>query len=348
VPESLDLDHARRLVSEALPQFGIAAGAEVELVKHRENFVFRVDHQAKSFAMRIHRFGYRTQQEVRTEVAFHRALWSQGVPVSEIVPTAGGSPVCLVTDDEGRQHAIDLQSWIEDAAPLGTIEEAFDGTSSLTPEAFHMLGSMCAQFHQVTSRVGRVDGYERQAWCLEGLVGGDAVWGNPLGLAELIGEDRRVIERVIASLRLDLSASEHDDRHYGIVHADFTPENVLVKDGAFHIIDFDDFGEGWYMFDLATVLFFYIPHPRYVEYAQSLIAGYRSVRDLPEESLALLAPMLVARGLTYFGWAAGRPGDETAEFVTDHLRPFVISMAHGYLAQPSSSWADYLLAPRKP
>lgn len=346
--ESLDLDHARALVSEALPQFGIPAGAHVELVKHRENFVFRVDSQAKSFAARVHRFGYRSEQEVRTEVAFHRALWSQGLPVSEIVPTVDGSPVCLVADDADQLHAIDLQTWIEDAAPLGTIEEAFDGTSPLTPEAFHLLGSMCAQFHQAASRVGRVEGYVRQAWSLEGLVGGDAVWGNPLGLAELTGEDRRVIERVIASLRLDLSSSEHDDRHYGMVHADFTPENVLVHDDTFHIIDFDDFGEGWYMFDLATVLFFYIPHARYVEYAHSLIAGYCSVRELPDDSLALLAPMLVARGLTYFGWATDRPGDETAKFVTEQLRPLVLSMAHAYLARPASSLPDYWLAPREP
>jgi Ser/Thr protein kinase RdoA (MazF antagonist) len=348
VSESLALDHARALVREALPQFGITAGADVELVKHRENFVFRVEDRAKSFAIRVHRFGYRSEQEVRTEVAFHRALWSQGLPVSEIVPTVEGSPVFLVADDAGRLHAIDVQTWIEDAAPLGTIEEAFDGTSPLAPEAFHLLGSMCAQFHQAASRVGRVEDYKRQAWCLEGLIGSDAVWGNPLSLVELTGEDRRVIERVIASLRLDLSASEHDNRHYGIVHADFTPENVLVHDDTFHIIDFDDFGEGWYMFDLATVLFFYIPHARYVEYAHSLISGYRSVRDLPDESLALLAPMLVARGLTYFGWAADRPGDETAEFVTEHLRPLVLSMARAYLARPASSWPNYWLAPREP
>lgn len=50
---------------------------------------------------------------------------------------------------------------------------------------------------------------------------------------------------------------------YGVLHADLTPENVLVQDGRLLVIDFDDFGAGWYLFDLTAALVFFVPHPRY-------------------------------------------------------------------------------------
>jgi hypothetical protein len=32
---------------------------------------------------------------------------------------------------------------------------------------------------------------------------------------------------------------------YGVIHADSTPDNILVSGEEFMLIDVDDFGEGW-------------------------------------------------------------------------------------------------------
>jgi hypothetical protein len=56
--------------------------------------------------------------------------------------------------------------------------------------------------------------------------------------------------------------------------------------------------------------------------------------------------MLLGRGLTYLGSATERRGDETAAFITDHIRPLMLWMAHHYLRRPSSATPDYFLAPR--
>jgi hypothetical protein len=45
----------------------------------------------------------------------------------------------------------------------------------------------------------------------------------------------------------------------------------------------------------------------------------------------LWRPMLLARGLNYLGWAADRPGDETSDFVLEHVRPLVVDLAAEYV-----------------
>jgi hypothetical protein len=43
--------------------------------------------------------------------------------------------------------------------------------------------------------------------------------------------------------------------------------------------------------------------------------------------------MLLARGLTYLGWAAERPGQETSEFIAEQVVPLVLALAQDFLSQ---------------
>ena len=93
------------------------------------------------------------------------------------------------------------------------------------------------------------------------------------------------------------------------------------------VIDFDDFGDGWYLFDLATPLFFFQGHPDYAAFRASLLEGYRAERPLSEAEERLLDLFLVARGYTYLGWAATRPETDTAAFLIAEIVPLVVRLA---------------------
>ena len=110
-------------------------------------------------------------------------------------------------------------------------------------------------------------------------------------------------------------------------------------DGQMVLIDFDDFGEGWHLFDLATVLFFFQPHPLYDNYREALLEGYGSVRPFPDGFLQPWDLMLLARGLTYLGWAASRRGDEAAEFIVERVVPVVLGLAQNYTSKSFTSAA---------
>ncbi|KLU09561.1 phosphotransferase enzyme family protein [Kocuria sp. SM24M-10] len=327
----MDTDTAIHTARSVLQRYDFAEAAALELVKYRENYVFRLtEPTGTSYAVRLHRAGYRTDAEIRTELAYLQALGERGLHVPEIVPAVSGELVCLVDAEDGETFYLDVQKWLENSSPLGDVADAIAGTSALEPETFRQLGVLTAELHHHTMTIGRTPGFRRSAWDAEGLAGAAPLWGNPLAVQELNHDQAALLTGALSKLKAELEAIGTTPEVYGVIHADLTPENVLVQDGRLIMIDFDDFGEGWHLFDLATTLFFFVPHPRYDEYRQALLQGYRSARPVPDSFFDAWDAVLLARGTTYLGWAAARRGDETAEFVVEQVLPVVLGLAARY------------------
>ena len=162
------------------------------------------------------------------------------------------------------------------------------------------------------------------------------MWGDPRRALLDGSTSHAIVSQAMWLLDAELRAHGTSPDRYGTIHADFTPENVLVRNGQLTVIDFDDSGDGYYLFDLATAAFFYLPHPRAEAVTSALLAGYQTVRPLTREDLALWRPMLLARGLTYLAWAANRPGDETSNFILEHARPLVVQLATEFVGSTLS------------
>lgn len=314
------------VAAAALSRFGLAPEASIEFVKQRENTVFKVTDATGEYAMRIHRHGHRQDAEVRSEILFMEALWAAALPVSEVIRTVTGEPFATVPDLRGRQVQVDLQRWVPDSAHFDDSTQTWQGLGATTPEDFAEFGRLCGQFHRVSANMPRIDGYQREAWDLDGLIGAVPLWGAPERLAEDPAQVRTLNEAkaVIGERLTELGTGPE---FFGVIHADFTPENVLRSPAGLTLIDFDDFGTGWWAFDLATTLFWYSQHPRYGEFKLALLTGYQEHFRMPQPALCALDAFIVARGMTYLGWAADRPTDETSQFLKAEVLPAVVQMA---------------------
>lgn len=150
--------------------------------------------------------------------------------------------------------------------------------------------------------------------------------------------DRDAVAAAIDRIRETLRGYGARPERFGPIHADLTPENVLRTADGLVLIDFDDFAAGWHLFDLATALYFYTPHPRADDYRAALFAGYESLRPLDADDRAAFPAILLARGLTYLGWAADRRGETTAEWHASTVLPHVVSLARDLLAAAEGVW----------
>jgi Ser/Thr protein kinase RdoA (MazF antagonist) len=89
---------------------------------------------------------------------------------------------------------------------------------------------------------------------------------------------------------------------YGIIHADLMPDNLLLAADGVRLIDFDDAGFGWYLYDPASALLAYHGSDRYDTLLASWLGGYRSQRQLSDTDLAALPTFLLLRCFYALGW----------------------------------------------
>jgi Ser/Thr protein kinase RdoA (MazF antagonist) len=322
------------LAGQVLATWGLEA-RELELLKYRENAVFRVlANDGRPYALRVHRAGYHTDAELRSELAWMRALLEDGFDVPELVPTAQGELFAVVTHDgvpEPRQ--VDLFQWVC-GSPLGSVEGSLEGDAEALETTFRTIGVLAARLHNQASDWTPPAGFTRHAWDADGLVGEQPLWGRFWELDQLTDEQRALIARARARVRSDLERLERSQRNYGLIHADFAPENLMVDGTRIRLLDFDDAGYGWHLFEVATSLYFHIGQPYFDAVERAMLAGYRSERDLTAADEALLPLFYAARSFTYLGWVHTRQETETARELTPMLIELCCGVCGRYLDAP--------------
>lgn len=270
-------------------------GAPV-LVMHRENSVFRVPTTHGPHALRLHRPFYHTEATLRSELDWTAMLAAKGMDVPAPLPSGEGQ--LLVTLQDGR-HA-SLLSWVP-GQPMGVSGAPLVQTGAARCDMFHALGAQMARMHVLADGWTLPPGFTRPRWDSEGLIGDRPFWG-PFWQIEASAEDRALLTAARESCRAALEYA----RDFGLIHADLVRENVLIDGATLRLIDFDDSGFGFRLFDLATTILKNRGESDAADLETALVEGYRSIRPI---DTSMLPVFLVLRSLTYLGWAEARPDD---------------------------------------
>lgn len=310
--------------------------AALALIKQRENAVYKVvAADGRRYALRLHRSGYHTDRALRSELQWMAALQAAGVDVPQVVPTTGADLFIVMAHPEsGEQVQIDLFEWI-DGVQLGTSEGGLGGNAGDIAHTYRTIGAIAARLHNHAGEWALPEGFQRHAWDAEGLVGEQPLWGRFWELEQLTPDQRGLLVRARAVVAAELATMAAAPEHagcYGLIHADFAPENLLVGDGKVRLLDFDDAGFGWHLFELATALYFIRHDPAFALARDSLVEGYRAFRPLPEAVLAKLPVLMMARGFTYLGWVHTRKHSATARELAPGLIALACGLAEEFLA----------------
>lgn len=291
----------RALVEQALPHWGYE-GAKCELIKQRGTAVFAVEAtDGTRIFMRIHRADYHSDPELLAELEWVAALARFGVETPRVIPAADGflfKRVQVPQVPDARQ--VDVMAWV-DGKQIGTIEHAFE----YVPDArrnYRIIGKLIGQMHNFAVQWQAPAGFIRHIWDEQGLLGEQPLCGRFWEL-EVLDEDQR--KRVLAgretAMQALLAYGKVADR-YSLILADTLPESFLVDaGGTVRVIDFDDAGYGWHLFDIATAMFPVLGDDSFEDLLVEVIGGYQEVRPLPPEFEEMLPLFLLVRGFTYLG-----------------------------------------------
>ncbi|GFE64978.1 phosphotransferase enzyme family protein [Litoreibacter roseus] len=276
-----------------LSQWGPLA-APPRLIRDRENAVYEVQFaDGTHAALRLHRTGYQSAEGIRSELRWTERLADTGFPCPRPLRTKAGD---LIADG---MPCASVVTWI-DAAPIGENGVPFDGPLAEQCALYERLGRLIKRLHQTTDRLDQ-SGITRPHWDLDALLGPDPLWGrfwdNPaLAPAEV---ETLLIARGQAAEAL--AALENPD--IGLIHADLLQENILQADDALSLIDFDDSGMGYRLYDLGTALIQHAENPDLDSLADALCRGY----DAPGARAAVPLFMML-RAFASCGWIISRTG----------------------------------------
>ncbi len=325
------LEEMQTLAHIALRDWDLAV-TNVAPIKVRENAVFRVDLAGGGRAvLRVHRHGYHSDEALHSEFAWLRALEAAGISVPRVIRSRQGRDFEVVGTPAAGSRQIDVFEWIE-GRQLGSIENGINGEGGDVAGQYQTIGGIAARMHNQAVGWQRPMGFRRHAWDAAGLIGEQPLWGRFWELAALTPGQKDLLDRARALIAGGLAAYGMKPERYGLIHADLVPENLLIDGNRVQVIDFDDAGFGWHLFELATSLYFITGESIYPAARDALIRGYRSERPLAEDELDWLPLFLAARGTTYLGWVHTRQGSETAREMTPFLIERACSAAEEYLA----------------
>jgi Ser/Thr protein kinase RdoA (MazF antagonist)/nicotinamidase-related amidase len=317
----------------ALPRWGFGDDAELSLLTVSENATFRARDAAsgRDVVFRVHRQGYHTREEIASELAWLAALNSEGiVDTLTPIPQIDGKLIADIDDNGTTRHVVAFE-FVPGKEP--------DETSGLAGW-FHELGAVSAWLHAHSRSWTPPEGFIRKTWNFRTTLGDAPLWGDWREGLGLTREDRRILEEVAAMLRQRLADYGEDAEKFGLVHADLRLANLIIDGERLSVIDFDDCGFSWYLYDFAAAISFLEHEPYIPELLDAWIAGYRTVAPLSDADAAIIPTFIMLRRMLLTAWIASHSETPMAQQTGEAYTRGTVALGRAFLAEHAEAAAE--------
>jgi Ser/Thr protein kinase RdoA (MazF antagonist) len=283
------------VLTHALPVYGLPEDSPLILLNRSENETWR----AGEIILRLHRPGYHSKSEIASELAWLTAL--QDMPGLHVVKPVSGrhGPV---TEIDGR--------FIVGFTPIAG-QELQPGDD--LARWFLPLGEASARLHRHARAWIPPSGFSRKRWDTATILGPRPHWGHWQDAVGLDASGKAVLRRATLKLARQLEAYGTGHEVFGLIHADLRLANLMIDRDRLTVIDFDDCGHGWWLYDLAAALSFIETDPRLPDLIAHWCEGYRRVAPLPATDRAMIPAFVFLRRVLLTAWLASRADSDTSQ-----------------------------------
>jgi Ser/Thr protein kinase RdoA (MazF antagonist) len=301
---------------------------DAHLIAVSENATFLVSHAGvPTMVVRLHRPGYVGDiLNVESEL-----VWIEAVARD----TAIATPAPIRGRDGGLVQSFPGAGGVRWTA---VAFEYVDGSiledhGEIAPY-FTEIGRITATLHEQSRAWTPPATFQRFSWDFSDMVGPTARWGNWEN-ARLSDTELRVAKAAEESALEVLGSMDKSPANWGLIHSDLRPSNIMISDQVLTVIDFDDSGFSWFLYDFASALTFYEHRPEAPEMAANWVAGYTSIHRLDRLDLQRAAALSVIRRLTMLGWSTTHREDALPSDLWAENAPGTIEICARYLQRPT-------------
>lgn len=319
------LQRLQALAERAVRRYGFPDGAGVRLINVSENATYKVeDGSGRKWALRVHREGYHSRTAVASELAWLSALRETG---GVVTPTAvrgldGEYIQTVAVEGLPKPRNVVLFDWENGEEPARTDIAGFE-----------LLGETAARMHAHVRKWQRPPWFERHSWDFETSLGSRPHWGywkNGMGMT---AEAMEAFTDTVDLIRRRLEAFGKSPDRFNLVHGDMRLANLLMDGSTVKVIDFDDCGFSWLLYDCATTVSFFEHAPEVPELLKAWVRGYRRIGALSEEEESEIATFVMLRRLLLVAWIGSHSETELAQSMGVSYTQGSIPLCETYLSR---------------
>ena len=293
---SQQLIAVERLAKRSLCLWDIPEDAKLKLINVSENITFLIEASNDFKAvLRVHRENYHTQCAIESELAWIDALSQDNVITTPryYLGKNGFALQCVSNSELDVPRFLVLFHFLPGHAP--------EEIGNLTAE-FKALGTIAAKCHLHVMKWEKPVPFERLTWDIETMFGATPTWGDWRDAPGVSTKVQDTLETVEKQIRHRLEIYGKEKTRYNLIHADMRLANLLVDQNGIRVIDFDDCGYGWFMYDFAATISFVEDDPRILEFKSAWLEGYLTQRRLSAEDIQEIDTFVMLRRMALLAW----------------------------------------------
>lgn len=307
------LSHAEQLpillelATRATENYALPSGLTVKMISLSENATYSVQApDGQRWALRIHRDGYHSKAAIASELAWLQDLRANQVIVTPApVPGRDGEIIQVIGHPvmKNPRHIV-LYEWETGAEP---------GIGEDLSQPFEVLGEVTARMHKHAREWQRPTWFTRPVWNFDTALGANPHWGrwrDGIGVDDATGA---IFGRTVDLIERRLAAYGQGADQFGLIHCDLRLANLLIDGPAVKVIDFDDCGFSWFMYDAATPVSFYEHEPQVPDLIEAWKTGYRRVLALSVADEAEIPTFVMLRRLLLVAWIGSHAETDLAK-----------------------------------
>lgn len=305
------LHRLRQLARLVLSRYHLR-DAQLALLQYEDNAVYRITARSgERFVLRISAAEGYGAAEQNSEAFWLTSLRQEtDLRVPEPVPTLDGRLVVTMHIDgilEPR-HCV-LFRWLPG-------QPAMPGISLTVMEC---IGAFTARLHNHAARFVPPSGFVRQHWDWDTFSSVSSILDPGRAKASPRSDAQALLNAVGERAREILAEIGTNESTWGLIHADLHRDNILINHSHVGVIDFDDCGWGFYLYDVASVLDSFkrrvaTDQHHYQLLKHAYLTGYDRICALPANVDYYLRTFKVLRDLVTLNFILRSPNARVQEW----------------------------------